>query len=79
MVDTIVPAGVTPTWDVATKQNYIEWKNNSITYKEWIEDKDSISAKLDLVNKYKLGGAGFWEKDRESSDVWVVIDEKLDQ
>jgi spore germination protein YaaH len=79
MVDTKIPAGVNATWDEATKQNYIEWKSNGVTYKEWIEDKDSISAKLDLVKKYNLAGAGFWEKDRETQDVWDVIDEKLNQ
>ncbi len=79
MVDISIPAGVKKTWDDGTKQNYIEWRNNSIKYKEWIEDKDSISAKLDLVNKYHLGGAGFWEKDRETEDVWEIIDLKLNQ
>lgn len=79
MVDTKIPSGVNATWDEATKQNYIEWKSNGVTYKEWIEDKDSISAKLDLVKKYNLAGAGFWEKDRETQDVWDVIDEKLNQ
>ena len=79
MIDISIPAGAKKTWDDTTKQNYIEWRNNSIKYKEWIEDKESISAKLDLVNKYHLGGAGFWEKDRETSDVWEVIDQKLDQ
>jgi hypothetical protein len=32
-----------------------------------------------LVNKYHLGGAGFWEKDRETNDVWEIIDQKLNQ
>ena len=79
MVDIKIPTGVKTNWDEATKQHYIEWKSNGITYKEWIEDKDSISAKLDLINNYKLAGAGFWEKDRETPDVWGVIDDKLNQ
>lgn len=43
----------------------------------WIEDLKSISAKLDLINKYKLAGAAYWEKDRESPEVWDIVKEKL--
>ena len=49
------------------KQYYIEYNQGDTTYKMWIEDQESISAKLDLVNKYNLAGAGFWEKDRENN------------
>ena len=43
----------------------------------WIEDEESIKAKLDLVNQYDLAGAGFWSKDRELNTVWSIINEKL--
>ena len=35
----------------------------------WIEDEASVKEKLTLVEKYKLAGAGFWEKDRETSEI----------
>ncbi len=72
-----IPSGVEKTWDDATKQYYIEYTSDGATYKMWIEDTESISAKLDLINKYKLTGAGFWEKDRETSDVWEIVKDKL--
>lgn len=72
-----IPNGVTKTWNDNSKQNYIEYENGGAKYKMWIEDEQSISAKLDLVNKYKLGGAGFWEKDRENEAVWDIVKEKL--
>lgn len=77
MVDVYIPTGVTTIWNDATKQNYMEYPSGGLTYKMWIEDKDSISAKLDLVNSYELAGAGFWEKDRETDDIWEVAKEKL--
>ena len=43
----------------------------------WIEDEKSISYKLDLVNKYNLAGAGFWEKDREKEIIWDIAQQKL--
>lgn len=77
MKDIQIPQGVSTVWDNQAKQNYMEWTSDGTTYKEWIEDKNSISSRLDLVKSYDLGGAGFWEKDRETSDVWDVIDNKL--
>lgn len=74
---TTIPKGVNKTWDDNTKQYYIQYNSGNATYKMWIEDVDSITAKLDLINKYNLSGAGFWEKDREVSAVWNVIKEKL--
>lgn len=72
-----VPEGVEKTWDEETKQYYIEYEQNGSTYKMWIEDEDSLTAKLNLVNQYKLAGGAFWSKDRESNTVWSVIAEKL--
>lgn len=72
-----VPEGVEKTWDEETKQYYIEYEQNGSTYKMWIEDEDSLTAKLNLVNQYELAGGAFWSKDRESNTVWSVIAEKL--
>ncbi len=72
-----IPENVTPRWDENAKQNYIEYQNDGATYKMWIEDEKSIAAKLDIVNKYNLSGAGFWEKDRETPGVWAIAKDKL--
>ena len=73
-----IPEGVKTKWDEKSKQYYMEYEENGAKYKMWIEDKDSVSAKLDLVNKYKLKGAGFWEIDRETKDIWNLAKEKLE-
>ena len=73
-----IPEGVTPTWDENTKQNYMEYTQNGTTYKMWIEDEDSLKAKMDLINKYELAGGAFWSKDRESNTIWAVIADELD-
>ena len=72
-----IPQGVAKSWDEETKQNYIEYEQNGTTYKMWIEDEESIKAKLDLVNEYDLAGAAYWSKDRESNTIWGVIAEEL--
>ena len=72
-----IPEGVEKTWDENTKQYYIEYERDEATYKMWIEDEESLKAKLDLVNQYDLAGAAYWSKDRESNTVWNIINEKL--
>lgn len=72
-----IPKGVEKVWNEEAKQNYIEYKQGSATYKMWIEDEQSISAKIDLINKYDLAGGSFWEIDRETVGVWKIINEKL--
>lgn len=77
MNDINLPEGVQKKWDENAKQYYVEYTLDNALYKIWIEDEESISAKLDLVNQYKLSGAGFWEKDRENMAVWKVVKDKL--
>ena len=72
-----IPDGVQKVWNDEAKQYYIEYQKNNANYKMWIEDQESVSNKLDLVNKYNLAGAGFWEKDREINNVWPIIKNKL--
>ena len=54
-------------------------KKDGIIYKIWIEDEESIKFKLGLVNTYELAGAAYWEKDRETSNVWTIIREELEK
>ena len=76
-VDKVLPTNVEKRWDDNLKQYYVEYTQNGAAYKMWVEDTTSISAKLDLISEYKLAGAAYWEKDRESPEVWDIVKEKL--
>jgi spore germination protein YaaH len=76
-IDSVIPANVEKKWDDNLKQYYVEYTEDGKVHKMWIEDTTSISAKLDLINKYNLAGAAYWEKDRESQEVWDIVIEKL--
>lgn len=39
-------------------------------YTIWYENKESITAKLDLINQYDLLGSGVWALGQEKVDVW---------
>ena len=43
----------------------------------WIEDIDSLKAKLSLIKEKNLGGVAYWSKDREPEEVWPTIKEAL--
>ena len=47
--------------------------------KKWIEDIESIKAKLSLISSNNLAGVAEWAKDRENPEVWEVIKEELNK
>lgn len=77
-VDTVIPSDVQRTWDDTLKQNYVEYTQDSVVYKMWIEDEASIKEKVGLVRKYNLAGVASWEKDREKDTIWAVIKAELE-
>ena len=76
-IDAIVPEDATRTWDDNLKQYYVEYERDGVTNRIWIEDEQSIEAKLSLIQEYGLAGAAYWEKDRELDSIWDLISEKL--
>lgn len=76
-VESNIPDGVDKVWDDKLKQYYVEYKSKSTTKKMWIEDLESIKAKVSLVSKYNLAGVASWEKDRELEGTWKIIKEEL--
>lgn len=64
-------------WDEDAGQNYAEMTKGDVTYKLWIEDKDSIKKRVETVNKYNLAGITGWRKGFENSDTWSTIKENL--
>jgi len=78
-VDNVLPDDIEKVWNDELKQNYVEYEKSGITYKMWIEDLDSIRAKVGLVEKYNLAGVASWAKDREDERVWSVINEELNK
>lgn len=71
--DFITDNNVTPVWDEDAGQNYAEVKKGDLTYKLWIEDKDSMKKRVELINKYNLAGVSAWRKGLETEDVWQII------
>lgn len=76
-INSVIPNDVEKQWNEELKQYYIEYIKDGKTYKMWIEDETSIKCKVSLVNQYNLAGVASWEKDRETNNIWKVIQEEL--
>ena len=76
-IDATLPEGIEKVWDEDLKQYYVEYTQNGATYKMWLEEENSIRAKFDIMNKYELAGAAYWQKDFESSNIWNIVSENI--
>lgn len=64
-------------WDETTCQNYGEFQSDDGFCQVWLEDADSIRVKLNIMEKYEIGGVAAWRLGFETSDVWDVIAEYM--
>ena len=68
-------AGAAATWDETTAQNYAEWTKDGATYKVWLEDSQSLSAKLQVMANNNLAGVAAWQLGYADSSVWDVFNQ----
>lgn len=71
--------GVETHWDEEACQNYGEKTMNGIIYQVWIEDNDSIAAKLNVMDNHNLAGVAEWKLGFEDKSVWDVIESYLNK
>ncbi len=64
---------VEPVWDKEAGQYYGEYQKDDATYKIWLEEDESIEAKLKLIDKADLAGIACWKLGLEKESVWNVI------
>ena len=67
--------GVSADWDDELGVYYAEYTSGSKTIQAWLEDEDTIRAKLELTKEFDLAGVAFWQYGQELSAVWDVIAE----
>ena len=65
--------GVAPVWDETTGQNYAEWQEGSTLCQVWVEDAQSISAKLNVMEAKELGGVAVWRLGFGNSAIWDLL------
>jgi spore germination protein YaaH len=60
-------------WDEETAQNYATWQKGGKTYEIWLEDKDSLEAKLKVMQENNLAGVAAWQVAYAESYVWDLF------
>ena len=72
-VDAHATAANQMSWLVDEGQYYFEVELSDGLYRIWLENKESIEAKLTVMSQYSLAGVGCWKLGMETSDVWSSI------
>lgn len=66
--------GAQPVWDAALGQNYAEFAMDGVKARVWIEDEESMTARLSAVRPSKLAGLAAWRLGMETPEIWTVFD-----
>ncbi|MBP5197720.1 MAG: SH3 domain-containing protein [Lachnospiraceae bacterium] len=61
-------------WDEECGQNYAEWQSGDAFYQIWIEDANSLSAKLNVMDANDVGGVAVWRLGYGNATVWSLLD-----
>ena len=73
-METLSSHGVTPSWDDGAGCDYGEYESDGALWRLWLEDRDSMNAKLSIMDGYGLAGAAFWKLGLEDASVWPDIE-----
>lgn len=65
-------------YDEKIGQNVYRWVKDGYDYTVYMEDEVSVANKTALVQKYALAGVGTWRRGFESSGIWSVIKNGLE-
>lgn len=65
--------GVEPVWDDAAGQYYGEYEKDNAVYKIWLEEEESIEAKMKLIHQADVAGIAGWKLGLEKESIWDVI------
>lgn len=76
-IEKVIPEGVEKSWNEDLKQNYVEYTEEQNKKQIWIEDLESLKAKISLITKNNLAGVGSWKKDMETMEVWSMLKSEL--
>ena len=66
-------------WDDETGQYYGEYEEEGSLYRIWLEDAESLRAKLNATAEYDLAGIAFWKLGLESDEAWEEVEAYMDR
>ncbi len=76
-VNSVIPEGTERQWNDELKQNYVQYNEGSNKKEIWIEDIDSLKAKVSLIKENNLAGVASWQKGMETDEVWQMLKQEI--
>ncbi|MGI6020371.1 MAG: glycosyl hydrolase family 18 protein [Lachnospiraceae bacterium] len=70
--------GMKTSWDDTTQQ-YIAETEGTPNYIMWLEEKESIEAKLKVIKEGNVAGIAEWKLGLEKSDIWAVLNKYCEE
>ncbi len=69
----VADRNLTPVWDDTLCQYYIDFQDGTAYYQVWLEDDESMTTKLAVIQQYDLAGVAAWKLGLEDDTAWNII------
>ena len=66
-----------PVWDDEMGQYYGEYEDGGVLCQMWLEDGESLKAKISVARTYSVNGVAAWRLGLENEGIWALIDAEL--
>ncbi len=66
--------GIKAERDPETGLRYVQRTEGDVTYKLWLEDEESMTMRMNLMEKYGLAGVAAWRRGFERPSIYKVIE-----
>ncbi|MDT3427550.1 spore germination protein YaaH [Paenibacillus forsythiae] len=73
VADIIRSRQLTPVFSENAGQNYVEYKEDGVLRKIWIEDKVSLQSRVKLAQSLGLGGVASWNRSFAGDEAWEAL------
>jgi spore germination protein YaaH len=60
-------------WDPQFGQYKVEYTDGEYKYVFWLENEETVKARVEIAKKYDLAGVAAWRLGYETTDVWNAI------
>ncbi|TBL80173.1 glycosyl hydrolase family 18 protein [Paenibacillus thalictri] len=60
----------TLTWDKNHNQYRVDYSEDGYSYVFWLENEDTLNARVELAKNYNLAGVAMWRLGYDPADVW---------
>ncbi|WP_160035847.1 glycosyl hydrolase family 18 protein [Paenibacillus sp. An7] len=64
---------LTPQYLEDTGQHYVEYEEQGVLKKIWLEDKTSLRARVELAKRLELAGVASWSRSFANEGAWAVL------